>query len=370
MPSPHRVPIRKSLGDYFAITLAPALIVILVGSLVLFLVEALYHGQQGGRLRWTLAWFTMASVLITRIAIELGSSRGFLYGFALAGVTCLALIRYVDPPFAGIFLLAVAWFCVDRLVRDCTLIDDDEDATGEGLLDSSGLGGSRNSVSGEPRRGRLLFFTFATREAQQRQPVFPSESDVQEARRPARPPGVWVIGFSLAALPLFGFGQAALPAADLDRREVAFTCLWFYLLAAFGLLLTTSFLGLRRYLRQRHVRMPSSIAALWLQRGTLTAVAILLVAFLLPRPDAAYSLPMLAEQLGSRPELKSSPSGKDWGSVDSSSKGEGGEPATNPEGSGSRPNPGKSPPSSPSQPPDAPVPRRLQTPPRSTWGAS
>ena len=36
MPSPHRVPIRKSLGDYFAITLAPALIVILVGSLVLF----------------------------------------------------------------------------------------------------------------------------------------------------------------------------------------------------------------------------------------------------------------------------------------------------------------------------------------------
>ena len=345
MPSTRRRPIRKSPGDYFAIALAPALIVVLVGSLIFFLVEALYHGQQGGRLRWTLAWFTMASVLVTRIGIELGSSRGFLHGFALAGATCLALIRYVDPPFAGIFLLAVAWFCVDRLVRDCTLIDDDEDATGEGLLDSSGLGDSRKSEPGEPPKGRLLYFAFATREARQQQPALRTESEVQEARQPARPPGVWVIGFSLAALPLFGFGQAALPADDTVRREVAFTCLWFYLLAAFGLLLTTSFLGLRRYLRQRHVQMPSSIAASWLQRGTLTAVAILLLAFLLPHPDAAYSLPMLAEQLGSKTGTKPSREGKGQSSTDSASTRTSGNPAADGSKSERQATPGKAPPS-------------------------
>lgn len=353
MSSTRRRPIRKSPGDYFAIALAPALIVVLVGSLIFFLVEALYHGHQEGRLRWTLAWFTMASVLITRIAIELGSSRGFLHGFALAGATSLALIRYVDPPFAGIFLLAVAWFCVDRLVRDCTLIDDDEDATGEGLLDSSGLGGTRKSETGEPRKGRLLYFAFATREARQQQPALPTDFEIQEARQPARPPGVWVIGFSLAALPLFGFGQAALPAGDAVRREVAFTCLWFYLLAAFGLLLTTSFLGLRRYLRQRHVQMPTSIAALWLQRGTLTAVAILLLAFLLPRPDAAYSLPMLAERLGPRAETQPSPSGQGQTSNTSAPARSGGEPASNPPDSRGQMTLGKAPPTGPAPPPNA-----------------
>ncbi|MBL9173410.1 MAG: DUF4129 domain-containing protein [Verrucomicrobiales bacterium] len=356
MPHPRRHPLRKSLGDYFAIALAPALVVVLVGSLVFFLAEALYHGQQGGRLRWTLGWFTLASVLITRIAVELGSARGFLYGFALAGVTSLALIRYVDPPFAGILLLALAWFCVDRLVRDSTLIDEDEDATGEGLLDSSGLGAGRNRETGNPVKGRLLYFAFATREAQRQQPALPSGSAPAEARRPARPPGVWVIGFSLAALPLFGFGQAALPAADLDRREVAFTCLWFYLLAAFGLLLTTSFLGLRRYLRQRHVQMPPSIAASWLQRGTLTAVAILLLAFLLPRPDAAYSLPMLAEQLGTQSGTKASRSGRGTPATEPKSQGTQGDTAPDSSGSGSRTSSTKAPPPSSVSNPPTPTP--------------
>jgi len=290
-------PMRKTPGDYFAIALAPALVVVLVGSLVFFLVEVLYRGDHGGRLRWTLAWFIMASVLITRIALELGSARGFVYGFALAGATTLALIRYVEPPFAGIALLAVSWFCVDRLVRDCTLIDDDEDATGEGLLDLAGFREAPRPETKERVPGRLLYVQHATREARAAM-ALPNPT---ASKTTARPPGVWVVGFSLAALPLFGVGQALLPAADAWRREVAFTCLWFYLLSAFGLLLTTSFLGLRRYLRQRRIQMPASIALSWLNRGTLMAVGMLLIGLLLPRPDAAYSLPALAERIGGRP---------------------------------------------------------------------
>ncbi len=289
---------RKTPGDYFAIALAPALIVVLVGSLTFFLVEVLYHGGHGGRLRWTLAWFTVASVLVTRIAVELGSARGFVYGFALAGVTSLALIRYVEPPFAGLALLAVSWFCVDRLVRDCTLIDDDEDATGEGLLDRAGFGEkSRAPATTERVPGRLLYAQQATREAKAAMP----KPDGATPKQTAHPPGVWVVGFSLAALPLFGLGQVFVPATDTWKREVVFTCLWFYLLSAFGLLLTTSFLGLRRYLRQRRVQMPASIALSWLSRGALTAVVVLFISLLLPRPDAAYSLSALAERVGAQP---------------------------------------------------------------------
>ena len=294
-PRPHRL--RQTAGDYMAIGLAPALIVVLVGSLLYFLSEVLYRGDHGGRLRWTLAWFTIASVLVTRIAIEFGSNRGLIHGCALAGVTLLALVRYVNPPFAGIALVAVAWFCADRLVRDCTLIDDDADATGEGLLDRTGLGDAPEPESSDRIPGRILYMQHAVSGVP---PAIGAPVESATAGT-GRPPGLWVVGFSLAALPLFGVGQAVIPATDTARREIAFTCLWFYLLSAFGLLLITSFLGLRRYLRQRRVAMPVAIAASWLTRGVLTAAALMLLALLLPRPDATYSLPALAERIGPRP---------------------------------------------------------------------
>jgi len=300
--------LRKTPGDYLAIAIAPVLIMVLVGSLIFFLSEAMYRGSHAGRLRWTLAWFTLASVLITRIAVELGSARGFVYGFALAGVTTLSLIRFVDPPFAGIILLAVAWASVDRLVRDCTLIDDDEDATGEGLLDLAGLSGPPSATGEKRAPGRLLFVQHATEEARRLvadNPEPTAEEGGGITRKAARPPGLWLVSFSLAALPLFGLGQAFLPAADAARREIAFTCLWFYLLSAFGLLLTTHFLGLRRYLRQRRIQMPATIAFPWMIRGAVMALAVLLLALLVPRPEATYSLSAIAERLGSRPATAS-----------------------------------------------------------------
>jgi hypothetical protein len=54
--------------------------------------------------------------------------------------------------------------------------------------------------------------------------------------------------------------------------------------SALGLLLTTSFLGLRRYLRQRKVTMPARIAASWLTLGVLFILSMLVAGALLPRP--------------------------------------------------------------------------------------
>lgn len=296
---------EKTFGDYLAIGVSPALIMVLVGSLVFFLAELSYHGGHGDRLRFTLGCFVLASVLISRIAIELGKESAFLYGLALGGVTSLWLIRNVEPPFIGIALLGVIWWCVNKLVWDCTMIEDDEDATGEGLLDSVGFReGGKAEASPETgrQRGRLVFWQHATMPAQAEDLAARDAAAAEDNSKPAaHTPGVWVIYFSLAALPLFGLGQTLLPRADAARRAEAFGFLWLYVLAALGLLITTSFLGLRRYLRQRFLRMPANIALSWTLLGTITALAVMGACVLLPRPDAAYSLSALAERLGSPP---------------------------------------------------------------------
>jgi len=95
----------------------------------------------------------------------------------------------------------------------------------------------------------------------------------EEQRKRPHNPGVWIVYFSLAALPLYGLGQSLIPAADEGRRRYVFWLMIVYLGSGLGLLLTTSFLGLRRYLRQRKLPMPTSIAGVWLTTGGLLIVA-------------------------------------------------------------------------------------------------
>ena len=81
-------------------------------------------------------------------------------------------------------------------------------------------------------------------------------------RRP-HAPGKWVIYFSLAALPLFGLGQWFIPVTNLGSRRFAFWMMAIYVASGLLLLLNTSFLGLRRYLRQRRLEMPLDMATTW-----------------------------------------------------------------------------------------------------------
>src|SRR5262249_41300163 len=109
-------------------------------------------------------------------------------------------------------------------------------------------------------------------------------------QRKRRAPGVWGGDFSLAALPLFGLGQALIPPEAQGRRPDTFLLLTVYIASGLGLLLTTCFLGLRRYLRQRKLEMPKKMAATWLGVGAAVIVALLLCGAFLPRPSAEYSV--------------------------------------------------------------------------------
>ena len=273
---------QKTLADYLAIAIAPVLIMVLVGSLVFFLLGLIYTGEHEAKLRWVLFWFVLASVLVSRISIEQGSEHATLYGGALAVVTALWILRFVDSAIGAVCLLGVIWWCASKLTWDCTLVDDDEDASGEGLLQVAGVSGQRRenlaknlSAHAEPppdsaQSKKTIAERLAPLWLSNRRRIVPRAKESRTLR------DMWIVYFSLAALPLFGIGQALLPASDALRRERAFLLLWVYVASALGLLLTTSFLGLRRYLRQRNLQMPPAIAATWVGLGTGLAVAILL----------------------------------------------------------------------------------------------
>jgi hypothetical protein len=289
---------RQTVGDYLAIVLSPALIITLIGSLVFFLLEVLYEGAYEVRLKWILFWYVFGAVLIARIAMrdDIGP-RARLYGLLLGVAAWLGIARYVAyplesvaavAPFINAGLILLIWWCAQRLTWDCTYIDDEAEATGQGLLHASGLekppAGAVDRSPGpapEERPAAKLGPLEAWWERYQR---------YREGKLRRRPPGVWVVYFSLAALPLYGLGQSLIPPDEVGRRRYTFWLMTVYVASGLGLLVTTCFLGLRRYLRQRKLHMPAAMTGAWLTMGGVMIAVLLAAGALLPRPDAEYPL--------------------------------------------------------------------------------
>jgi len=291
---------QKTLADYAVIALSPALIMLLVGSLVFFLLEATYSGQWEGRLRWILFWFVFASVLVARIAIVEGKQYASIYGLVLAAATSLVIFKFVDFAFGALCLLGVIWWSTNKLTWDCTLIDESEDASGEGLLQAAGL--DEKTVTENEDAADAVEPDSADPSPQPWKPsVWESiASGGSRKRNKPHTPGLWVVYFALAALPLFGVGQLLIPVAEAGRRRFALQLLAVYVASSLALLMTTSFLGLRRYLRQRRMQMPASIVGTWLGVGAVLIVLVLGVAILLPRPNAEYSATAMLDKLAGK----------------------------------------------------------------------
>jgi hypothetical protein len=289
---------QKTLADYVAIAICPVLIMALVGSLVFFLLEIVYVGRYEGSLQYILFFFVFGAVLVSRISMGESAQRAPLYGLVLGLVTWIALLKFVeypeDSPLApwawaiNLGLIAVIWWSAHRLTWDCTLIDEEADASGAGLLEVAGLEhrGARERESAgaqEPKpetRSRAPALSWFQRYSRFR----------EEGKKQPHAPGVWVVYFSLAALPLFGLGQSQIPPEEASRRSYAFQLMCIYVGSGLGLLLTTSFLGLRRYLRQRKLRMPGGITMAWLTLGGVLIALVLGFGAVLPQPGAPYPL--------------------------------------------------------------------------------
>lgn len=293
-----------SLGDFVAAALSPALIMTLIGSLVFFLMAVLYVGDFQGRLQWILSAYVFGAVLVARISMrgDIGD-RASLYALILGLLTWIALLMYVQFP-AGTWaadigwaihvgFILLIWWCARRLTLDCTLDAGPMDVSGAGLLDAAGLDQNRANASSDASEtlpGKSKKSKRSKREKRGLAAWWARYRQYREEKqqRP-RTHGVWVVYFSLAALPLFGLGQALIPAEHLPRRQYAFWLLCLYVVSGLGLLLTTTFLSLRRYLRQKKLRMPAAISTTWLLFGALLIVALLAVGAVLPRPYPEFA---------------------------------------------------------------------------------
>jgi hypothetical protein len=318
---------RATPVDYFVVLLSPALIMGMVGSLVFFLAEVLYGGQYSGELRWLLFFFVFGSVLVARISMMAEiANRAWIYGPILCLVVWAGMMKYVkysgdaEPlaPLINLVLVVVGWGCSHKLTWDCTHVDDEVEVTGQGLLQAAGFEAAeqRYGIAEEPKEEKKLDW-------------FQRWQRYRQERKKRRTPGVWVVYFAIVALPLFGLGQALIPVDAEDRRREVFWLMVLYVGCSLGLLLTTCFLGLRRYLRQRKTEMSASMTGVWLVVGGTLVVVLLVVGALLPRPHAEYS-PLPREWFASSEERDASDhaqrgdsAGKDDGNPNSKADPEG-----------------------------------------------
>jgi hypothetical protein len=344
---------NQTLADYVALAISPALIVGLVSSLVFFLLEVFYRadGEWKGRLQWILFFFVFGAVLVARISMTGDiAPRSKLYGPVLAGLTYLGMQMFVEYPEGGLkelsflinlFLVGVVWWCAHRITWDCTNVDEEADMNGEGLLQAAGLEeAEREEGAEEAEAGE-------TKPAEKKPSWWERFQRYREQRDKRRTLGVWVVYFSLAALPLFGLGQSLIPLTAPGRRQFAFWLMAVYVGCGLGLLMTTCFLSLRRYLRQRRLQMPAAMTGTWLMTGGGLIAVLLLVGALLPRPYPEYALfditgTSSAKRKASDYALKGGPTGEGEGRPGQArpdgKQGEGqpgkGEPGQGPKGQG------------------------------------
>ena len=269
----------------------------MICCLVFFLITITCRGDFTIRLMYILGLYTFASVMVARIAIEQSRTISMLYTSVLGIATLFVVMQFVQ--FSGVFallslpltigFLVLIGFLADRITFDCTLIDESEDSSGVGLLQSLGL--IRNPAESMPvtnKQGKLAL------------KKIPSSSKTTNRKRQHNP-GVWVLYFALFAIPLFGLGQ--LTISEPEGHRTAYWLLFGYLLFSLCLLVLTSFLGLRRYLRQRHLEMPFSLNTVWMGGGILGVCIVLSLISLLPLPGGSlgiFDLPIRIETASAR----------------------------------------------------------------------
>ncbi|MEE2676114.1 MAG: hypothetical protein VX876_04035 [Planctomycetota bacterium] len=282
---------QKTTFDYMVIGISPALVTMMVTSLALFVSTVLNPSPFLGRFNFILMMYSMATVAIARISIDEGKERAVLFGIPLAIVTMFAmssLVQYKEAVGGMKFVycaivIAITWWSAHQLTWDCTVIDDHDDSSNQGLLQKIGVEHlmTQSEKTAHETNHRA---NHAAVETEEKLSWF---EHWKANRKKPHTPGVWVIYYSLAALPLFGFGQLF---TDTEVSSNCFKYLLCYVGSGLGLLLTTSLLGLRRYLRHRDVEMPREMAGIWLTIGVLMILGFMAFAFLLPRPDNLQQL--------------------------------------------------------------------------------
>ena len=264
--------LHQTLADYLVIAISPALIMTLVGSLVFFLLEVFYQGEFPERLHWVMACFVFA-----RRADRADLDRGRLR----AG----RAVRRRRWPSWSASPPTRSWNSKARWIDQLQLAHQlGADRAGLVVRPPADLGLHGDRRLRRTPRARVCC----------RPPGWNSRPTTSTTAARTRAAGRHHVARGAARL-VAALRRAPAPAARAGRvgrllfagraaavrhrpvvhsrarrrraRRYAFWLLCVYVASGLGLLLTTSFLGLRRYLRQRRIEMPTMMANLWLGIG-------------------------------------------------------------------------------------------------------
>ena len=280
---------------------------LVVSSVAYFLIEIFYQGPFVARVKWIFTLFCFAAVLISRISIVDGFNRASGFGLILGVATVIVTARLMQGNVITLAaILTFVWWFAGRLTWDCTFIDESRDATGQGMIDLAIDRFQRFRKTKEPADSAEAIESNPTKTKAARKPErspWDLFVEVFWKRKQANTPGLWAFYFLLLGLPLFGIGQMFLRMTDDASHRAAANHFFFYVTGLLGLLMLSSVLGLHRYLQKNQADMPARIAKRWIVTGTILALAITSVCFMLPRPTAKYSvgnwLPKLTSQFTS-----------------------------------------------------------------------
>ena len=294
-PSKHRT-LRPTILDFAVIAIAPTLITILLWSLVIATMTVLSHFGNVYESRLTLAFLclTMGIVAASRIGMTMGALRAMMYSVVLylAGMAFMGRFFPQMPIVVQVGIISGIWIAAFLLVYDSTWMPDENDDRDGGILQrvrrrdyvtKLKLGMATHDDDPDRVEGRL------------------AQTDPMDELRKKIPhrPGSVIVWFSLIVLPILGVLQGILPKATVGadgvmsgggERLTILQCTIVYVIAAMGLLLSTSFIGLRRYLRFRHIDMPPVVVRRWFGFGGVLLFVLAIGTLAIPRPAAEYSL--------------------------------------------------------------------------------
>ena len=261
------------------VALTPALIIMMIASVAMFIYTIGYDGEYVKRGRFILFFFVTAVVLIARLSMDHGKEYAGLFAIPLI------LVMLFATKFSLLAMLGVGlvWWIAHQLTWNCTYIENAEGDPGTGLLQVIGADRER-MIDDDDQTSEIDEIQSPEKESGGFADWWRKQIDRSHTQRT---PGITVLYFAVVALPCFGFGQWFLGSEE--NRRIGMWLVMGYLASGFGLLMTTAFLGLRRYLRRRHVPMPPEVATAWLAGGTVLTLLLLSVCLVLPRPRAPLS---------------------------------------------------------------------------------
>ena len=261
-----------NVSDWMLVALTPALVIGMIASFTVFVFLLGYDGPYVTRSAVIMFLFVTASVLIARISMEQGKEYAALFAAPLA------LVMFIATGFSiwGLLCCAGIWWIAHQVTWNCTYMDKADEDRGTGLLQEVGID-----------RERLVDDEEEDSPSDQEESPADAGGWIAWWRRQIdkshrqRTPGITVIYFALLALPGFGVGHWFLPRR---LEPTAMSLVLIYAASTLGLLMTTSFLGLRRYLARRRIDMPNEVAWAWLVGGMVLIGLLLFLCSFLPRP--------------------------------------------------------------------------------------